>query len=235
MHRSVSERPPARRVILNFHGVGTPQRSLESGEAPYWIDERRFREIVDLIGGGSNSTSSGAIGITFDDGNRSDLEVCAPILARKGLKASFFVLAGRLGQEGSLSEADLRELQDMGFEVGSHGYAHADWRTLDGEAERRELIEARQIISEACGRDIREAAIPFGRYRRRVLSRLRELGYKKAYTSDGGLGTPTAFVVPRTSIRVDTSLEQIESIIRGEEKSLRRLRRGMSMLVKRLV
>ena len=40
--------------------------------------------------------------ISFDDGNASDLEIGLPALLERGLTATFFVLAGRLGRPGSL-------------------------------------------------------------------------------------------------------------------------------------
>ena len=45
--------------------------------------------------------------ISFDDGNASDVGIALPELERRGLKAVFFLLAGRLGQPGSLTEADV--------------------------------------------------------------------------------------------------------------------------------
>lgn len=223
-------------VILNFHGVGTPGRALEPGEAPYWIEADRFEEIVRLI-----RAAPRRVGITFDDGNASDLEICAPILARNGLAARFFVLAGRLGTAGSLAAADLRRLQEMGFEIGSHGHDHVDWRRLDGAdgpGEAHELVTARETIAAACGRPVDQAAIPFGSYDRGVLARLRRHGYASAHTSDGGdAGAGTAghgFVVPRNSVRADMSLDGIRDILAGRESPARQLRRRAAMLRKRL-
>lgn len=142
-------------VILNFHGVGRPARALEQGEEAYWISSDLFRAIVEEI-----HATPRKVGITFDDGNASDLEICAPILADAGLTATIFVLAGRLGKAGSLSADDLLQLLEMGFAIGNHGHDHVDWRGLDQASERRELVTARDIISEICGRPVREAAIP---------------------------------------------------------------------------
>jgi peptidoglycan/xylan/chitin deacetylase (PgdA/CDA1 family) len=215
-------------VILNFHGVGRPARALEPGEAPYWIDADRFREIVDLV-----RAVPRRVGITFDDGNASDLEICAPILARHGLSARIFVLAGRIGADGSLSAADLVRLGEMGFGIGSHGHGHVDWRGLDAGGEARELVTARETIAAACGRPVRDAAIPFGLYDRGVIARLRRHGYERVYTSDGG-PAGHGFLVPRTSVRSDMTLESIRAILRGREPPARRLRRRAAMLRKRL-
>jgi peptidoglycan/xylan/chitin deacetylase (PgdA/CDA1 family) len=218
-------------VILNFHGVGTPGRALEPGEAPYWIGADRFAEIVELI---REAAPRRRIGITFDDGNASDLQICAPVLARHGMEARIFVLAGRIGTAGSLSAANLRSLTETGFEIGSHGHDHVDWRRLDPTGERREFVIAREAIAAACGRPVRHAAVPFGLYDRGVLARLRRHGYETAYTSDGGGTAGHRFVVPRTSVRADMQLDRIRDILFGREPALRGLRRRAAMLRKRL-
>lgn len=215
-------------LILNFHGVGQPARALEPGEAAYWISVDQFHAIIEEV-----HKTPRRVGITFDDGNASDLEICAPILANAGLSATIFVLAGRLGQPGSLSAPHLLQLQEMGFAIGTHGHDHSDWRRLDGAGERRELIEARDIIAAACGRPVLEAAIPFGSYDRRVLSLLRRHGYKRIYSSDGGLAGD-GWLVPRTSVRADMSLARIREVLSGQERALRRLRRRAAILRKRL-
>jgi peptidoglycan/xylan/chitin deacetylase (PgdA/CDA1 family) len=206
-----------RDVILNFHGVGTPGRALEPGEAPYWIGQDRFGEIVGLI---REVAPQRRVGITFDDGNASDLEICAPLLARHRMGACIFVLAGRIGTPGSLSAADLRVLVEMGFEIGSHGCDHLDWRRLDPPGEMREFVTAREAIAAACGRPVRHAAVPFGLYDRGVLARLGRHGYDTVYTSDGG--------------DADMSPDRIRDILLGREPVLRGLRRRAAMLRKRL-
>lgn len=216
-------------LILNFHGVGQPVRTLEPGEGAYWISADQFRAIVEEI-----RKAPRRVGITFDDGNASDLEICAPILAEAGLSAMIFVLAGRLGRAGSLAGPDLLQLQAMGCEIGSHGHDHIDWRHLDQAGELRELVEAREIIASASGRPVREAAIPFGNYDRRVLTMLRHHGYERIHTSDGG-PAGGGWLVPRTSVRADMDLARIREIISGQESGLRRLRRRAAMLRKRLL
>ena len=66
------------------------------------------------------------IEITFDDGNASDVEVALPALRERGLAATFFVCAGRIGEPGYLDADQLRELADAGMSVGSHGWDHVD-------------------------------------------------------------------------------------------------------------
>ena len=88
-----------RSVILNFHGIGVPSRALEPGEDRFWISRDAYRAILDAVVAANGVPS---VSITFDDGNLSDIAIGAPELAARGLTATFFVLAGRLGTPGSL-------------------------------------------------------------------------------------------------------------------------------------
>jgi len=80
---------------LCFHGIGVPRRSLEDGEARYWIDRDALRWVLDLAAADPN------VRVSFDDGNASDIEIGLEELLQRGLRASFFPLAGRLNKAGS--------------------------------------------------------------------------------------------------------------------------------------
>lgn len=221
-----------RRVILNFHGLAEPERKLETGEAPYWISAAQFSDILALADDLKETVDTT---FTFDDGNRSDLTIGAEGLARVGRKATFFVLAGRIGQKGSLSETDIQTLRAAGHSIGSHGADHIDWRAADPAARDRELVWARRRIAEVAQVPVEEAAIPFGRYNGAVVRALRAQGYSLAYSSDGGGWTQGQYPVPRTSPRADMALREIEDVLLGREPARARLRRGLSMAVKKRV
>ena len=225
--------PPSRRAddILNlcFHGVGTPHRELEVNEAQYWVEVEQFEELLDLI------RRHPSIRITFDDGNASDLNHALPALLRKNLTATFFVVAGRLDQPGSLSRVDVRTLAASGMTIGSHGLVHRPWRSTDDNDLRAEM-RASSIIAEAARAPVRLAACPFGSYDRRVLSALREHGYTRVYTVDEGHSRPAAWLQARHTLRSSDSPIDIERLactprrpsvtaaIRGGKKLVKRLR-----------
>lgn len=217
-------------VILNIHGIGTPARALEPGEDAYWISETQFQQAVDLAVAAPQD-----VRFTFDDGNLSDLRIAAPILTRLNMPATFFVLAGRLDTPGSLGVDDLRRLQDMGHTIGSHGWSHVDWTTLDDAGRRRELIEARDAIATACGQAVTEAGIPFGRYNRAVLGGLRQANYTTVYSSDGGPARPGAWPVARSSLTGDMTRDDIADLIAGREPAKKRLRRALTSRLKKVL
>lgn len=214
---------------LNFHGIGTPGRPLDPGEAEYWISTDRFFDVLDRIAGHHDRT---CLSITFDDGNLSDLTIAAPELRRRGLTAAFFVLTGRLGAPGSLHAGDVRALKDMGMYIGSHGISHRDWASLSANELNEELKGSKAALEGICGEPIRSAAIPFGRYNASVLAALRQAGYAAAYSSDGGSMETTAFLRPRTSIRHDTDDVALDGILSGRMHAWKRFRRKAAMTIK---
>lgn len=186
-----------KRAYITFHGTGPAPRGLDAGEAAVWASEDLLCAVLDSLAGRPD------IGITFDDGNRSDVDVAVPQLVARGLKATFFVCAGRLGDERYLGHADLTTLLRAGMGVGSHGMAHRSWRGLDDGELDVEVAEARRRLEEAAGVSVREAALPFGAYDRRALSRARRAGFHRVFTSDTGRASSTAWLVPRTTVNAD--------------------------------
>jgi peptidoglycan/xylan/chitin deacetylase (PgdA/CDA1 family) len=214
-------------VGLLFHGVGTPGRDLEPGEAPYWISVERFEKILDQV---IRLPDPSRIQISFDDGNASDHDIALPRLLDRGLRADFFVLSGRIGQSGSLSQEQVRALAEAGMGVGSHGIAHRDWRRISAAELKEEITGSRQAIEGLLGHSITTAGIPFGSYDARVLSALRRAGYTVAYSSDRGTMNPQAFLRPRTSVQARMTDADIAVILSGKMPPGRRLRRAMGML-----
>src|SRR5699024_7169464 len=106
-------------------------------------------------------------------------------------------LAGRLGAPGSLGPADLRDLVAAGMTVGSHGMDHVPWRRLTPAGVDRELVDARERLSEAAGAPVLDAALPLGRYDRATLGHLRRLGYRSVHTSDRRRAREGAWLQPR--------------------------------------
>ena len=190
---------------LNFHGIGRPGRALEPGEDRYWIGVDTFHGVLDLVALRDN------VRLSFDDGNASDIDIGLDALLERGLVASFFVVAGRIGAPGSLDADALRELSRQGMTIGTHGMDHRSWRGLSPADRQRELVDAREQIAETVGRPVEEAALPLGLYDRRVLADLKALGYTAVHTSERMPGADDAWLRPRFSIRTD---DNVESFVR---------------------
>ncbi|MEV5573471.1 polysaccharide deacetylase family protein [Spirillospora sp. NPDC052269] len=214
-------------INLTVHGVGPrADRALDPGEGGTWVDVDRFERVLDAVAGRPD------VRLTFDDGNASDIETALPRLLARGLTAEFFVLAGRLGEPGRLTADGVRELVRAGMKVGSHGWAHRDWRRLTAPQAGEELVRAHRVLADITGKPVTRVAIPFGSYDRHVLRRLRRAAVTRAYTSDGGPARPDAWLQPRTSLRHDLDDAWIARVLSPPGPALR-IRRTAARLVKR--
>jgi len=217
-------------AVLNlcFHGIGTPQRELEPGEERFWIEPETFEGMLDAVAGDP------AVRITFDDGNASDLELALPALRGRRLDATFFVIAGRCGQRGSLSREDVGELARAGMTIGSHGMRHRSWPSVHGDELREELVEAPRLLADMAGRPVHEAACPFGDYDRRVLKELRRAGFARVYTVDEGAAKPDAWLQTRYSVRRSDTPARIAELVRDPREGFAaELARSVKGTVKR--
>jgi peptidoglycan/xylan/chitin deacetylase (PgdA/CDA1 family) len=217
----------ARQVNLTFHGIGEPGRRLDPGERRVWVSRDQFLSVLDRVSGRDDVT------ISFDDGNRSDVEHALPALVQRGLDATFFVVAGRVGMPGFLDEREVRALADAGMRIGCHGMRHRPWRGLDSVALHEELVQAKSVLERLGGRAVTQAACPFGSYDRRVLRTLRGSGYRHVYTSDGGSARRGEFLQARNSVVGHDGMGVLEPIATLESSLHRALSGRVKLAVKR--
>lgn len=184
------------RLVVNFHGIGEPLEGVPDDELDYWCPRDEFGPLLDDL---VEVRDRGAVQlqVTFDDGNLSDVEDALPALLERGLTATFFVCAGRIGERNYLDEPQLLQLRDAGMAVGSHGWSHVDLRRTDDATLARESQESRERIAAAVGAPVTRFALPFGSYDRRVLRALR--GYEEVLTSDRGRASGKSWLTPRES------------------------------------
>jgi peptidoglycan/xylan/chitin deacetylase (PgdA/CDA1 family) len=195
---------PGEVLNLCFHGIGTPGRQLEPGEDSCWVGTEQFQALLETI------AKYPWVDITFDDGNKSDVAIAMPNLLRLNLSATFFPIAARLDQPGSLTSADVRSLVRAGMTVGSHGMRHRSWPSVSGQELKEELRDAAVAIADAAGEPVKHVACPFGAYDRRVLSAVRRHGFSRLYTVDGGSARRDAWLQSRYSVRSSDTPESIE-------------------------
>ena len=78
--------------------------------------------------------------LTFDDAPRSHREFVAPLLAERGMRATFFVTHRWMDdRENFMTWEQIAEIHQMGFEIGNHSWTHANFASpknaarLEGE------------------------------------------------------------------------------------------------------
>jgi len=197
------------KVCLNFHGLGEPDSRIPDAERRFWLSEDQFERVLDAV----CRMNREQVGITFDDGNASDVLIALPALRQRGLRGSFFVVSGRIGQPGYLSADQIRLLTGEDMLVGSHGARHERWTEMSDDALRDDISSSCIRLEEITGFAPSMAAVPFGSYDARVLRALRKQRFERIYTSDPGPVVPNSWLVARYSVRADTTIEEVEAIL----------------------
>lgn len=111
--------------------------------------------------------------LTFDDGYLDNFLYARPVLAKHGIKATFFVLSDFVGRTNSWNTKCSYEAQHMdwpemqalireGHEIGSHGQCHVALTKLSQNVADLELLRSRDTLSKKLGVDITSLAYPYG-------------------------------------------------------------------------
>src|SRR5882672_5481062 len=127
----------AEAIILMYHDLSPRRGEASAEDVPYVLDPEAFRHNLHAIGsaglrvtnvgawvsgrgpGGASGMARArpALILTFDDGDASNHEHALPLLLESQFTATFFVTVGRIGSPGSLSWAQIVELQRAGMEI----------------------------------------------------------------------------------------------------------------------
>src|SRR5262249_38267949 len=106
----------AQELVVNLHGIGTPHDGVVVAESLLWVTRQAFTMLLECILTARATVDIPTV-ITFDDGNASDVTIALPELAKRGLKASFFICARRIGTPFYLDRVALADLLAAGMEI----------------------------------------------------------------------------------------------------------------------
>jgi peptidoglycan/xylan/chitin deacetylase (PgdA/CDA1 family) len=193
-------------VMLMYHSVvpgrGTP-------DWPWAVSHRDFCAQLDFLAAEGYAAPTMAelasspgqwkgrtAAITFDDGYVDNLVACDE-LQKRGMRATWFVVSGSIGQEpawpadgrpaGRLLSADeLRDMQRAGMEIGSHSVNHIRLTEADDARLMTELSASRADLGNILGCEVQSFAYPYGARDERCEGAVREAGYAYACTTRTG-------------------------------------------------
>ena len=95
-----------------------------------------------------------------------------------------------------MSWAELRELDDAGWEVGSHTVSHPDLTSIDRATAAVELRRSREVCEQELGRRCASIAYPFGAWNRAVVEEAAAAGYEYGVTLGTRLLEPLSATGP---------------------------------------
>lgn len=215
---------PKGNAIVGYHLVLKEDRSNFENQIKFFRDHFRICSISDLLDAAeSGEQDEFRLALTFDDGFRLLMQHCLDILEKCGIKGAFFVPAGfvhsglaRDGKASSFSRRafyyrhplepmrpeDLKNLVDLGHEVGSHGICHTSMESLSPYSAQRELAASRSLIAGWTGTAPAGFCYPYGGSSNSVgnpAAWLRDAGFNYGLTlARGTLSRSTnPFALPR--------------------------------------
>jgi len=99
-----------------------------------------------------------AVSLTFDDGLLDDSDIIAPLLAKYGLHATFFIIADRVGDKpddpngkGHMTWDQIRALAAAGHEIGNHSWTHKQLPKVDDAELAVQVDKAYAKLKEEIG------------------------------------------------------------------------------------
>ena len=104
-----------------------------------------------------------------------------------------------------LNVADIRDLSQRGWSIGSHTMSHPILTELAEEKQRHELEGSRARLAKLLGNSPRTFAYPDGAWNKAIASQVRKAGYTGAVTIDPAVAHPgdNLFAIPRVLARND--------------------------------
>lgn len=144
--------------------------------------------------------------ITFDDGYDDGYTYALPILEAYHFTATYFVVAGRIGEPGHLTAEHVQALAAAGMEIGNHTYSHLDLTTLPPAVLRYQIVAASTRIQALVGVPPRSFAYPYGAWDAAAEAQVQAAGMEIAFTTVEGARETWAsrFTSPR--VRVSPSV-----------------------------
>jgi peptidoglycan/xylan/chitin deacetylase (PgdA/CDA1 family) len=227
-------------VSLMYHEIRLPHRPLcrsDQGYRSYAVHSSNYKAqlaylkqngipvyaISDLL---NRVCVQPGLTIAFDDGSETDLLEAAPLLCEMGFPAIFYVVAGFVGLKGYLSSIQLRDVANMGFEIGSHSMTHAFLTDIPEEQLHEELAGSKVRIEQIIGKSVDHFSCPGGRWNKEIGDLARKAGYRSMATSRVGVNSHLTdpFQLARIPVQAKTNLDEFGDLVAGRGLFRRRVR-----------
>jgi peptidoglycan/xylan/chitin deacetylase (PgdA/CDA1 family) len=159
------------------------------------------KQLFDALYGGVALPSKPVL-LTFDDGYVDHVDQVLPVLKRLGMVATFYVVTQRVREGGFVTEAQIRELEAAGMDIGSHTRTHVSLPALTPAALHDEVAGSQEDLRRILGHPVYWFAYPFGTFNPTVVEAVRRAGFLLATTTQGGTSASTSapLEIPRLHV-----------------------------------
>ncbi len=187
-----------------------------------WLDRRGFTTITfedyRLFRQGILNLPRRPVILTFDDGYYDNYKYAFPLLKQFGMRAVMFVLGNRkitqntwdrdpvLSGERLMTDHEIIEMHQAGFEIGAHSYSHARLTDLPRVAAWEEIYYSRMRLEALLNSPVNSFAYPFGILNREIKGMVVDAGYTHACSVFSGPATfdSDSFEIRRMTITNST-------------------------------
>ncbi len=238
--------------ILMYHKVGNPPPGSKIRKL--WVSQKKFKNHMAYLADSGYTPilfkdlyqhwdhqkplPGKPVLITFDDAYANNYTDAFPILNQFGYKATVFVVVQTVGWDNRwhdpktetripmMSWADLKTLQNAGWEIGSHTMNHPRLPQLTDDERKFELERSRQVLGEFLEETPKTFAYPYGAGEddEAVRKAVEAAGYRIAAGIHAGKWTAdrmkeSPFNLPRIFVRGDENLFDFHlQITRGRSR-----------------
>ncbi len=135
------------------------------------------------------------VAVTFDDGYKNNHTEAMPILRKYGFTATIFVATDYVGKTSSwarldsipelplLSWSEIKEMNDLGIEFGSHTCGHTRLTQLSEVEMETELVRSKAKLEAKLNKAVTFFCHPYGCSDHRTRRKAKECGYLSAFGS----------------------------------------------------
>jgi peptidoglycan/xylan/chitin deacetylase (PgdA/CDA1 family) len=171
----------------------------------------------------SNPFEGGVISLTFDDGWLSVYTNALPFLEREGIVATHYIIGKCLDDKEFpkyMNVKHLRELQELGHEIGCHTVSHKHLADEAVEVVTQEIAPAKHLLEEHKF-IIDTFAYPYGEYNDSIVAEVRKAGFVGARSVIEGFNDTSTdkYLLRCQAVKADTKLVDIEAWIRQAKES----------------
>ncbi len=141
--------------------------------------------------------------ITFDDGYKNAHDTAMPILTELGMKGSFFIITGMVGNEDKMADDGLLALKSNPLmSISSHTVNHPDLEYSSNEAVNTELIDSKKYLDNLLHQNTSVICYPAGRYNAQTGALAEAAGYKLGLTTHPGFASSADGLFALNRVRV---------------------------------
>jgi peptidoglycan/xylan/chitin deacetylase (PgdA/CDA1 family) len=170
--------------------------------------------LAEVLAAHGRGSASGVVGLTFDDGYRDFVHHAMPVLARHGMTASLYVVAGRLGGQNQwdpgprldlIDADDVRAVAAAGHEIGSHTLTHLRLPGAPAATLAAEVGESKGVLEEVLQSEVAGFCYPWGAFDEAAAEAARAAGYDHAcvtgdYLPGDRFTLPRSYVAPQDTV-----------------------------------